>query len=104
MGKDFRGDRRSRVMRVVHAVYDAISLVLLCIAAVMAIGVVLLMLRGPQIRARIDRYEAMEIQDENDAFCRKVGLTPDTHTFTTCELDLDELRAKDEERMTGPLL
>jgi len=103
MEKRFRDVGRSRVMRIVHVVYDVVSVVFLGIAVVMATGVAFVFVRMPQIRARVEQYEAMEIQAENESFCEKRGLTPETYAFQTCEFDLDEIRANEDKRQASPL-
>lgn len=45
-------------------------------------------------------FEAAQIEQENAAFCSKVGLTPGTAAFATCGKDLMQVRTNHLDRFT----
>jgi hypothetical protein len=70
----------------------AISLVTLC-------G--LLAINGPQIRAAAAAHEARIVEEENRAFCGKLGIDPGTTRYAECAAGLADIRARALERSTS---
>ena len=71
-----------------------------------AAGAAIMIMYFPRIleaRASIERQRAQEITEENRAYCEKWGLKAGTHEHTLCTLDLQEIRAKVEQRIADDL-
>ena len=69
-------------------------------------GAAIMIMYFPRIleaRATIERQRAQEITEENRAYCEKWGLKAGTHEHTLCTLDLQEIRAKVEQRIADDL-
>ena len=74
--------------------------------ALAAAGAAIMIMYFPRIleaRATIERQRAQEITEENRAYCEKWGLKAGTHEHTLCTLDLQEIRAKVEQRIADDL-
>jgi hypothetical protein len=74
--------------------------------ALAATGVAIMIMYFPRVleaRATIERQRAKEITEENRAYCEKWGLKSRTHEHTLCTLDLQEIRAKVEQRIADDL-
>ena len=74
--------------------------------ALAAAGAAIMITYFPRIleaRATIERQRAQEITEENRAYCEKWGLKAGTHEHTLCTLDLQEIRAKVEQRIADDL-
>ena len=74
--------------------------------ALAAAGTAIMIMHFPRIleaRATIERQRAQEITEENRAYCEKWGLKAGTHEHTLCTLDLQEIRAKVEQRIADDL-
>ena len=74
--------------------------------ALAAAGATIMIMYFPRIleaRATIERQRAQEITEENRAYCEKWGLKAGTHEHTLCTLDLQEIRAKVEQRIADDL-
>ena len=74
--------------------------------ALAAAGAAITIMYFPRIleaRATIERQRAQEITEENRAYCEKWGLKAGTHEHTLCTLDLQEIRAKVEQRIADDL-
>src|SRR5215467_6753607 len=70
--------------------------------ALAAAGAAIMIMYFPRIleaRATIERQRAQEITEENRAYCEKWGLKAGTHEHTLFTLDLQEIRAKVEQRI-----
>ena len=71
-----------------------------------AAGAAIMIMYCPRIleaRATIERQRAQEIIEENRTYCEKWGLKAGTHEHTLCTLDLQEIRAKVEQRIADDL-
>jgi hypothetical protein len=66
-----------------------ISLIALC---------VLLAVYGPQIRAATDAEEARLVEEENRAFCSKIGIRPEASRYAECAAGLTEIRERHLQR------
>lgn len=55
-------------------------------------------MNGPKLRAAADAALAQEIDQENDAFCRKYGMAPRTEAYQNCKLDLIDIRRRESQR------
>jgi len=53
----------------------------------------------PDNRAKQELMRARQIVAEHDSYCRKWGMQPGTHEHTTCTMDLQEFRARVEQRL-----
>jgi hypothetical protein len=67
-------------------------LILLCVHAV---------INGPQIRAAAEAREASIVEEENNAFCSRLGVGPTTGRFAECAAGLAEIRARYLQRSVG---
>jgi hypothetical protein len=77
------------------AVY-AVSLVAVC-------G--LIVINGPQMRAAAEVEEARVIEEENQAFCGRFGIAPETSRYAQCAAGLAEIRARHLQRSAAdPIL
>lgn len=66
-------------------------LAVFCISVVAVCG--LLAVNGPQIRAAAEAEQARVIAEENEAFCNRFGLGPETSRYAQCAAELTEIRA-----------
>ena len=73
----------------------ALSLAVICF---------LLVRYGPQLRAAAEAQRAEEIDQESKAFCRKLGIGPETARHAECARDLMEIRRRHEERMASDMI
>jgi len=55
-------------------------------------------------RDRFERIRAQEIFEENRAYCEKWGMQAGTHEHTLCTFDLNEIRAKHEQRISDDMI
>jgi hypothetical protein len=80
-------------------IYDFVHVTLW---ALLAVWVVIMIIHIPQMsdaRATAERHRVLEISAENGFYCEKWGMTPGTHEHTLCTLDLQDIRAKIEQRI-----
>jgi hypothetical protein len=61
----------------------------------------LIVINGPQMRAAPEAHEARIIEDENRAFCGKLGIDPGTSRHAECAAGLAVIRARALERSAG---
>lgn len=54
---------------------------------------------GSEARAIARVQWASDIEKESDAFCRKLGLAPESNRFAECAADLSVIRSRHEERV-----
>jgi hypothetical protein len=87
---------RRRVL--IDRVYAAVEVTLVGIMALLAYGLIDAVLHSAQYREQSESQLAKEIADENLRFCERRGLIAGSHDFTVCTLDLNEVRARHEER------
>jgi len=84
---------------IIHQIYDTLHM------ALWALGiawVVFLLLHIPQMRDALAIAEAqrvLEISQENKLYCEKWGMPANTHEFVICTMDLNDIRAKVEQRI-----
>jgi hypothetical protein len=73
--------------------------VLLAVLAVSLMAVCgLLVIYGPQMRAAAEANEVRIIEQEDRAFCSKVGIGPETERDAECAAGLKAIRARYLER------
>jgi hypothetical protein len=51
----------------------------------------------------VERQRLKEISDENRFYCEKWGMKADTHEHILCTLDLQEIRARLQERIASDI-
>ena len=56
---------------------------------------------GRLAQAAAERADASEIEEENRAFCVKLGLPPQSDAYGQCTLGLGEVRRHHEERLNA---
>jgi hypothetical protein len=59
--------------------------------------------RMSEARAVAERERAQELIAENHFYCTKWGLAAGTHEHTLCTMDLQEIRAKHEQRLADDM-
>jgi hypothetical protein len=55
---------------------------------------ILLAIKGPEIRAAADAEEARTIDEENRAFCSRVGVGPEESRYADCGAGLMQIRER----------
>jgi hypothetical protein len=58
----------------------------------------LLVVNGPQIRAAAEAREAHIAEEENRAFCGKLGIATGTARYAQCASELTQIRARHLQR------
>jgi len=94
---------RSYPRKHVPRLYDIVHIALW---AGLAVWLAILLNSLPKIseaRAIAEREQALELTDENNFYCTKWGLVPGTHKHTICTMDVQEIRAKHEKRLTNDM-
>ena len=74
--------------------------------AALAVGmtvVVSTIQRSPEARALAERQRVLELAAESDFYCNKWGIAAGTHEHTICTLNVQEMRAKHEKRLTDDM-
>jgi hypothetical protein len=61
----------------------------------------LIVINGPQMRAAAEAQEARIVEEENRAFCGKLGIDPGTSRQAECAAGLAVIRARALERSAG---
>ncbi|HEX2256511.1 MAG TPA: hypothetical protein VHG92_07395 [Afifellaceae bacterium] len=56
-------------------------------------------MNGPGVWAEIERRNAAEIAEEDNAFCSKFGMAPGTEAFATCARELVHVRQRESARI-----
>jgi hypothetical protein len=88
--------------RVLGGLYDAGSAAAWVAAGLFGLVALYLLINiainGPKLRAAADAALAQQIDQENDAFCRKYGMAPRSQAYQNCKLDLIEFRRTESER------
>jgi hypothetical protein len=90
---------RARKRRIYHTVHVALW-------ALLASWVVIMVSNLPSVskaRATAERQRAQEISEENRIYCEKWGMKAGTHEHILCTLDLQELRAKVQQRIADDM-
>ena len=75
-------------------------------AAAVALGAgatYLLISKGIELRAAANLQRATEIANENRAICDKWGMRQAVVDFATCAKDLDDVRARHEQRINADI-
>ncbi|HET7847837.1 MAG TPA: hypothetical protein VFL51_02135 [Pseudolabrys sp.] len=85
---------------LVHKIYDNVHMTLWSFLIAFALWFIVVMVPNlPEIRARNERVRVQEIAAEHTFYCRKWGFLPRTREYDQCILDLQEFRAKVENRI-----
>ena len=71
-------------------------------AASLAIVALYMVVNGPQSAKVAELQTAQEIENENVAFCRKLGVDQDSAKFVTCADGLADIRRRHAERLSDP--
>ena len=89
---------------IIHSIYDNVQMALWALlwAWVLYFGFVVLP-RFPQAQAIAESQRILEISAENRFYCEKWGMQEKTHEYTQCMLDLQEIRAKVEQRIAADM-
>ncbi len=93
------GNKSGWGWKLVSELYDAVHIALwsLLIAFVIFFCVFTLP-RMPQLRAEMQAKRILEIAAENRSYCEKWGFAPGSPKHAACILDLEEFRAKIDQR------
>ena len=87
-------------LRLVQRASDLVGTALWALGAALAIYFALFVMPDlPRRRADQERIRAREIAAENGLYCQGWGLRPGSHEHTLCLMDLQEFRARIEQRM-----
>jgi len=93
---------RSKIQRAAPSLMQQISniasITLAVLAVIVAAGIIIL-IPTLQLEAVAERQRAEEISDENKHYCEKWGLHAGTKDHANCTMDLDEIRARHEQRI-----
>jgi hypothetical protein len=82
--------------RIYHTVHMALWAMLAAWAAILVSNLP----NASKARATAERQRAQEIFAESRHYCERWGMKAATHEHTLCTLDLQEIRAKVEQRIT----
>ena len=74
-------------------------MVLWAILAAWVAYVIISIPRLSEAAATAERQRAQEVSEENKFLCEKWGMRANTHEYVLCTMDLNEIRAKVEERI-----
>jgi hypothetical protein len=83
--------------------YEIARTILWAVAAASVAIMIMNIPRMVEARATIERQRTQAIFDENRVYCQKWGLKVGTHEHTLCTLDLQEIRAKVEQRIADDM-
>jgi hypothetical protein len=87
-------------MHAIRCVYDVVHAALCAAVVVSVVLVAWGALAQPHARAEWQSRLADEIGDENQSYCTKWGFDVGTHAYDLCRLDLAELRAREDSRLS----
>jgi hypothetical protein len=90
---------RARKRRIYHTVHAGLW-------ALLGAWVIVMLANLPNLsktRAKAERQRAQEIAEENRLYCEKWGMKAGTHEHTLCTLDLQEIRAKVQQRIADDM-
>lgn len=91
----------SRGWKLIHSVYDTVHMALWSVLIAAVIFVCTFTLPNlPRLQAQAEMQRAQEIAAENRYYCEKWGFPAETHRYAVCTLDLQELRAKMDQRVS----
>jgi hypothetical protein len=93
------GKNSGPVWRLISNVYDTLHLALWSLfVAFIIFFCVFTLPRLPQFQAKMEAERILSLQAENSAFCEKWAFALGTQKHEACILDLQELRAKIDQR------
>jgi hypothetical protein len=96
-------DRTPAVVVLVGKVASCVGgAALLFAAASLAIMTLYMVVNGPQSAKVAELQTAQEIENENVAFCRKLGVDQDSAKFVICADGLADIRRRHAERQSDP--
>ncbi len=85
----------SKAMAVVGLVYDCVECGLWALSVAFVLYFVIFLLPHlPENARRAESIRALNIAEENRAFCEKWGMKQGTHEHLLCTMDLQQLREK----------
>jgi hypothetical protein len=91
-------------LAIVQSVYDYVHLALwAALVAFVLFFLAFIAPRLPEAAARAERFRVQEISQENENYCAKWQMGPGTKMHDQCISDLQELRAKIENRFADRL-
>jgi hypothetical protein len=88
-----------KIWTIIRWAYDTVHMVLWAILAAWVAYIIVSIPRLSEAAATAEHQRAQEISKENDFYCEKWGMRPNTHEYIICTMDLNEIRAKVEERI-----
>jgi hypothetical protein len=89
-----------RTLKTIRLAYSTAHVFLWCLLAIWAAVLLFSIPRISEARAVAERELAQQISAENRFFCEKWGLRANTHEHVICTMDLNDIRARTEERLT----
>lgn len=96
--------KSSGTLALVHSIYDTVNLALWAIlAAFVVFFLAFIVPKLPEAAARAERLRIQEITQENEAYCAKWQMGLGTTMHDQCISDLQELRAKVQNRFADLL-
>jgi hypothetical protein len=84
---------------IILQVYHSVHAVLWALAVALVATMIINMPRMLKERAIAEHAGAVEISNENKAFCEKWGMPTGTDQHASCVLDLQEIRARQDRRV-----
>ena len=85
--------------KLVGDIYDTVHMALWSLLITFVIFFCVFTLpRMPQLRAEMQAKRILDLQAENRSYCEKWGFAHGTQKHAACILDLEELRAKIDQR------
>jgi hypothetical protein len=84
----------------IRRAYDIVHIALWALLAASVVVMIISIPRLSDARARAERQRAQEISEENKYYCAKWGMRANTHEYLICMMDLDDIRAKVEQRIS----
>ena len=88
----------------IRRVYNIVHIAFWALATAFVVVVIINIPRISDARAGAERQRAQEISEENRHYCEKWGMRANTHEHLICMMDLDEIRAKVEQRISEDMM
>jgi len=86
---------------IIHWIYDNVHAALWAVLAALIVTIIVGLPRILENRAIAEQRRAAEISNENRYYCEKWGMPAGTDKHASCVLDLQEIRAKEEQRIAN---
>jgi hypothetical protein len=91
--------KSAAALQVVHRMHALVSAALWALFVAVVLWLMLNLPNIMEARQRMERQLARELADENRLYCEKWGMPAGTHEHVLCVMDLQEIRARQEQRL-----